>query len=157
MATEPEPIEVAPVEDDEVVRRAVKDDPTHFACDANGALLRLGQSAFNDPEKRPSVDRAVLQPAGAQAARRADTDGVVSLVARDIRNIAGVATFNDKGKVVQEHEVDVRHDPLNNNRAHALVVTAPQIATDGTFKRLKEALCRLAQPRGFDYPPASRR
>ena len=94
--------------DEEVVRRAVRDDLTHFVCDANGALLRLGQSAFNDPDKQPSVDRAVLQPEGAQAARRADTDGVISMVARDIRNIAGVTTFNDKGKVVQAHEVDVR-------------------------------------------------
>jgi hypothetical protein len=134
---EPEPLDISRVEDHEVLRRAVKDDPTHFACDANGALVHLGQSAFNDPEKRPSVDRAALQPDGAHVARRADTDGVVSLVASDVRNIAGVSTFNDKGKIVQGHEVDVRHDPLNNNRAHALVVTAPQITSDGTFKRLK--------------------
>lgn len=156
MATEPQQLPVTHVEDVEVVLRSVKDDPTHFVCDAAGRLLRLCHSAFNDPERQPSVDRASLQAGGAQAARRSPNDGVVSLVALDIRS-AGVHTLNSKGKVIQEHGVDVRHNPLTTNYSHALVVTDPAIASDGAFKRLKEALCLLAGPRGFAYPPASRR
>ena len=155
---EPQPPHaVTHVEDGEVVRRAVRDDPTHFGCDEHGVLTYLGQSAFNDRDKTPSVDRASLLHAGPQAARRLESDGVVSLLTRDVRAIAGLVTNDHRGRPQHSHGVDVVHRPESDNYAHALVTTAPQITSGEVFKRLKESLCQLALRQGWSYPPASRR
>jgi hypothetical protein len=79
---------------------------------------------------------------------------VVPLLAREVRAIAGIYTKDKKGENINPaHAVDGEHDPLPENYAHALIVTAPHAATDGAFKRLKEALCRIAQPHGWSCPP----
>src|SRR2546422_4178243 len=52
-----------PVADDEVLYRAVLNDPPFFPIDANG-MRRVSSMAFNDPARRPSVDRAAFCPGG---------------------------------------------------------------------------------------------
>jgi len=155
MATEPQQ-QVTHVEDGEEIYRSVKDLPSHFAQDSTGRL-KLGSSAFNDPDKRPSVDRAKHCAEGPQSSRRNEADGVVSLNVGDVRSIAGVVTNDKKGKPLQSHAVDVVHHPEDDNFSHALVVTNPDVVAEPAFKRLKEALCLLAERRGWVHVPASQR
>lgn len=146
-----------PVLNEEDLYRSIRDEPQLFGCDSRGALTRLSASAFNDRAKQPSVDRAAMRVGGASESRKAQSDGVVTVVAADVRAIRGVATMDAKGNVVQLHEVDLLHDPEPDNHSHALVITAPHVASDGAFKRLKEALCRIAERRGWAFRPHSMR
>jgi hypothetical protein len=148
---------VSPVLDDETLFRVVRDEPMHFGCDGKGALTRLSHSAFNDPDMQPSVDRAVHRIGGAAESRKSASDGVVALVAVEVRSIKTLVSLDAKGRPAQSHWVDVVHAPEVENYSHALVRTAPQIASGGAFKRLKEALCFLAAAKGWAYPPESAR
>jgi hypothetical protein len=65
--------------------------------------------------------------------------------------------LNKKGVVEEMHSVDVVHFPEQGNYSHSLVKTAPAVASDGAFKRLKEALARIAQSRDWAYRPHSLR
>ena len=144
--------EITPVGDDERVYRAVADLPNCFAMP--GGTLRLSHSAFNDhPDSKPSVDRVAMLQGGPDASRRRPSDGVVVLGIQEIRQIAPVAR-DHKGREVQRHSVDVVHDPKPVNRAHALVVANPEVGSS-VFKKLREALCLVAEPGGWQVKPAS--
>jgi hypothetical protein len=143
--------------DDEVLFRSIPDEVALFGCDSTGQLSRLSSSAFNDRQREPSVDRAALQSEAPSQSRKQPACGVVSLGAREVRDIRSVLTFTEKGQIQTRHAVDVVHAPEPDNFAHALVVTAPTIASDGAFKRLKEALARIAQARGWAFLPQSHR
>jgi len=146
---------ITPVSDDETVFRAIADESQLFAIDAAGNL-RLSGSAFNDRRKEPSVDRASMVE-GAIASRKSESDGVVCLVTGEVRSVKSVVTLDAKQRPICEHQVDVVHDPVENNSAHSVVRTAPTAASESAFRRLKEALCLLANKAGWMYPPASRR
>ena len=148
---------VTPVLDLEKLFRAVRDSPQLFGCEVNGTLKRLSHSVFNDPGREPSVDRAGLRQGGPADSRKSDSDGVVPLVACDVRAIKSVVSYDEKKRPVSHHFVNVEHDPLPDNHSHALVKTAPQLAGDGAFKRLKEALCRIAEHHGWAFKPGSLR
>ena len=141
--------------DDEHVLRSIPDDPQLFDCDGAGSLVRLSNSAFNDRNMRPSVDRACMH-CKAGDARRLPAAGVVSLHVARVRTVRGIVTNDSKGMQKHTHDVDVLHDPIEGNAAHALVVTAPGICSTNTFRRLKEALCLLAQAGGWVVRPGSR-
>ena len=153
METEGKPI--TPVLGEELLYRCVGDTDLHHGCDAQGRLVRLGHSAFNDPDRTPSVDRATLRDDGPQATRFDEPAGVVTLSADEVRSISTVVTFTKQGQPLHRHTVDVRHVPELGNYAHALIETAPHAAGDGAWKKLKEALCVVATKRGWAFPPAS--
>lgn len=155
MATEDR--EVTQVLGDELLFRSVRDGEQFHVCDPEGRLIALRSSAFNDPARTPSVDRASLRAGGPPASRRNEGDGVVSVAACEVRAIDSVVTNDAKGEVVCAHAVDVRHDPVEANYSHALVEAAPQLNSDSAWKRLKEALCRIAQARGWVCLPQSLR
>ena len=142
--------------DEEAVFRAVADGPQLFAVDSSGSL-RLSGSAFNERRREPSVDRASMMQGGAGASRKSESDGVICLIAGEVRAVKTVVTLDQKQRPIHPHQVDVVHDPVDGNAAHAVVRTAPALASDSAFRRLKEALCLLANKRGWAYPPASRR
>jgi CheY-like chemotaxis protein len=73
----------------------------------------------------------------------------------EARSGVSVSTLNKDEKVEMEHAVDVLHRPLNENYAHAQIECAPHVVSDGAWKRLKEALCRIAEQRGWACRPAS--
>ena len=129
-----------PVANDEILYRAVMNEARFFPSDGHGGY-RISSIAFNDIERRPSVDRAALCPNGASNTqnRFRSGSGVLSLVAAEIRQIA--ATHGSTGQV---YFVDVEPVPLPNNPAHAEIFGRPPFDTDKIFDRIKQALSRLA-------------
>ena len=155
MAVDAKPI--THVLDRELLYRSVRDADDHHSCDSDGKLIRLGQSTFNDPERKPSVSRADLCVLGSEASRLAPEHGVVTLSAVEVRGIAGVISNNSKGKLLFVHNVDVVHVPVEENYAHGQIESSPHASSDGAWKKLKEALCQIALMRGWTCPPASSR
>ena len=144
------------VEDVEVIFRSVPDNPIMFQTQSDGRP-HFSTSAFNDRERQPSVDRACLTNGQPVSSRLTPESGVASLIVARARAIQTVRTLDSKQCVVFSHQVDVVHVPLVENYAHAQVQASPTPSTDTVFKRLKEALCRLADVGGWAHPPASRR
>ena len=138
------------VEDGEELYRRVRDQtPAGQLCFQNIAgRVVFSQAAFNDPQKRPSVDRAKLSGNNPHHARVSRDDGIVALQADAIRQIA----LNRHGQAQTMHSVNVIPNPVEGNPAHAVIVTDPA-ATSGIFKRLKEALARLATEAGWRVEP----
>ena len=145
------------VEDDEVLYRSVPSSGCFTIADG---VLRLTSSAFNDPAKNPSVDRAKLCGANPAHTKKKPTDGVVSLTAISVRQIADVVQNDKHGDPILEHEIDVipdavkNHPDLPDNLAHALIVSHPSFANDKVFKRLKESLARIASQGGWVVEPS---
>jgi hypothetical protein len=149
-------MEVSVVEDDEFLYRSVRDDPNCFAI--IGGLCRLSSSAFNDAGCKPSVDRAVLVQNNPAISQKGPEQGVVTLLASEVRAIAPLVQYDASGKNKKSvHLVDVLHAPILVNLAHAQVEASPAITGSGVMKRLKESLCRLADTRGWTIPPESQR
>lgn len=144
------------VEDDEVLYRSV---PNGCFTITDGAL-RLTSTAFNDPTQKPSVDRAKLCGANPAYTKKKPTDGVVSLTALSVRQIADVVQNDKHGKPILAHAVDAIPDPVKNhpalpdNLAHALIVTNPDFESGSVFKKLKESLARIASQRGWLIEPS---
>lgn len=144
------------VEDDEILYRSVSKECFTIA---DGAL-RLTSTAFNDPTQKPSVDRAKLCGSNPAHTKKKPTDGVVSLIANSVRQIADVVQNDMHGQPILTHEVDVipdavkNHPGLPDNPAHALIVTHPDFANDKVFKRLKESLARIASRGGWLVEPS---
>ncbi len=143
---------VTKVADEENVWRSVKDE--RICHSVKEGRLKLSASTFNDPEWKPSVDRVCLTDGDAAKSCKQPEAGVVQLEAEAVRQIK-LATKDKKGNDALSHDVDVQHDPLRENQAHAKVVTAPHVLSEGAFIRLKEALCRIAERHGWVIPPAS--
>src|SRR5260221_556064 len=103
------------VSDDEQLYRCVR----HQYIELEGDRLRLGSLAFTDPLFRPSVDRAKLRSHDSTLTQVDPTDGVVRLIARDIRAIGSVEQRNEKGNLLVQHAIDIDPVPLPDNLAHA--------------------------------------
>ncbi|MFJ1212933.1 hypothetical protein [Burkholderia pyrrocinia] len=145
------------VQDDEHLYRRVPNLPTMFKVESD--KLRLSSSVFNDPEsstgeKRPSVDRAKLRNYDPVQSKTAPTQGIVGLLAADVRLIKDAKKTDDKGNVEYVHEVDVVPNPLPGNDAHALVTVSPTFESRRPFDRLKECLARLAERQGWLVEPS---
>ena len=144
------------VEDDEGLYRSV---PKECFSIADGPL-RLSSTAFNDPSKKPSVDRAKLCGSDPAYTKKKPTDGVVSLTALSVRQIADVVQNDKNGNLELAHSVDVIADPvkdnpvLPDNLAHALIVANPAFQSTGVFKKLKECLARIASLGGWLVEPS---
>ena len=142
---------VTAVEDTEILYRRVPLGQGLYSVTQGGAI-RISSQAFADRLFRPSVNRAMLcdfQPAATQA--RA-SDGVLSLVASDLRAIADVEQPAIPGPGQSHLRVDVEHVPLVENPAHAEIFTDP-VCTKNAFRRLCERLARLAEARPWEITP----
>ena len=139
MSGEPVPPESL-VADTETLYRAVRNDPRFIAIDSDGNA-RISSMAFNDPSRRPSVDRAALCPGGPQETRDRfrPGSGILSLLAGDVRTLT--ATHGGKGTI---YGVDVEPVPLWDNPSHAEIFGRPPFDTDKVFERIKQALTRIA-------------
>ncbi len=134
------------VRDDEVLYRAIRNDPRFITLDKDGTL-RISSMAFNDPGRRPSVDRAVLCLGGPAETRDrfSPNSGVLALIASDVRS--QVATHGGTGIT---YGVDVEPVPLPDNPSHAEIFGRPLFDTDRIFERIKQALTRIAT---VELPP----
>lgn len=142
------------VNNDEVLWRSVFPDEVHSSP---AEPLHLKSTAFNDRSKKISVDRAVIR-VDPNLTKRDATCGIVSLDAKQVRDIGVFKRKINDGTAI-EHFVDVIPDviepPEPPNPSHALIVTKPHNNHDGTFKKLKEALVRIASPRGWVLSPSA--
>lgn len=145
------------VGDEEQLYRRVPNIPGFFAI--KDGRLRLSGSCFNDvtndvAKARPSVDRAKLRDHDPRNAKTAPTQGVVELVAGEVRQIGSVTQTDNKGNVTSVYSVDVLADPLDDNAAHAVIAVSPKFESKRPFERLREALARLAERRGWLVEPS---
>jgi hypothetical protein len=98
--------------------------------------------AFNDPARRPSVDRAALCPGGPAETRNrfSPGSGVLTLNAGEIRSL--IVAHGGTGAIFS---VDVEPVPLPANASHAEIFGRPPFDTDRVFERIKQALTRIAK------------
>jgi len=148
------------VDDEEQLFRRIRDSVAGQPCfRTEGDRVIFSQAAFNDPDKSPSIERQRLK-SNPQLTRIASEDGIVTLRANEIRKLGPIAKLTNKNKPAKDnkgrpitYDVDVVPNPRFGNCAHALVVTNPETTGSGTFKRLKDALARLATEAGWTVAP----
>lgn len=144
------------VSDKEELYRSVRKDINADEYRYDDGELVITSQAFRDSQREPSVDRAKLRDFDPNKSRIDKGDGVVSLIAKDVRQIGDVKskTENDETK----HAVDIKPDPVSNNEAHALITVQPeffgsQSKQKKSFKLLRIALARLATENGWTIEP----
>ena len=148
------------VSDEEELYRNVRGEGAYeYYYDETTGDLVIESKAFLDPQKTPSVDRAKLRNFDPEQSRLQEEYGIVTLVAKEVRQIGDVKTNTDRGKQI-EHAVDVSVDPVPGNQAHALIVVEPDfLGTESkknrAFKLLRKALARLATQRGWTLEPGN--
>lgn len=140
------------VEDDELLFRRVEHRGPGYQLRANREP-RISSQAFTDRKMEPSLDRATLC-GGPESTQGEQSNGVVRLVARMIREINAVEQRDPKGKVEFTYKFDVVPVPLPQNPAHAEVHAAPAYRSKSGFRRLLEQLAWLAE---WEIPPADAR
>ena len=148
------------VANEEILYRRVPSGRHLYSYRADGSI-EIEPTAFDDPECRPSVDRAALCANEPQRTlNRLTTSGldggVVSLIASDIRSIKGIAKNDNKGEPLPDFIIDVEHVPLPENDAHAEIYGNPAfIRADRkkVFRKLGHRLAMLAETRGWEIVP----
>lgn len=146
------------VDDSELLYRAIRAGTDEYRLEADGRL-RFTANAFKDSFCKPSVDRSSLRMEPRDT-RFNSSDGVASLITKDVRAIGSVSVRSPDGKEVKlVYSVDVHHRPIaksdeepRENPAHCQIECAPEIKNTH-FKKLKEALALLATERGWVVEP----
>ena len=149
------------VRNDEELYRSVRGELKAEEYIIENGKFRIRQNAFRDGKKEPSVDRAELNQSNPCLSKKSDTDGIVSLMTAEVRDIGTVTTS------VVVHTVDVTYDPYPKsdpkNCAHSYISVDPDFCDpifdtnskrDRTFERLKVALARLATKNGWTLEPS---
>lgn len=123
---------------------------------------KLSSTAFNDPYHCPSVDRARLRPDPADTQRGPDC-GVAQLLTQEIRAIDTVERTDvpNGQQIAQFYRIDVIEKPVEPgneqgippNPAHAQIESDPELANQKRFRKMKEALSRLADRREWLIQP----
>lgn len=122
---------------------------------------RLTSQAFNDRYKKPSVNRQKLRPDPVQS-KQDETDGVVQLIAAEIRGVTGILHNPEAAADKQVmYKLDVLPRPiavdniegLPENPAHAQIEADPNVETRTRFDKIKDALARLAERREWVIAP----
>ena len=137
-----------PVRDDETLYRSIRGDEEaeHYTYD--GGELTIRPKAFMDRSRKPSVDRAELRGCDPSLSRLDETQGVVSLIASDVRAIK-----------LDVHTVDVIYNPTSENPAHSQITITPECCVttskqDRVFRSLRTALADIATENGWTLRPA---
>jgi hypothetical protein len=137
------------VDNDEVLYRRIPsrlrfDQPLYILRE--DGTIKISSMAFLSRDFRISVDRAKLHDNNPRETQENDDDGVVSLLAKDVRNIAGLIRKSDEGNNVQ-FKVEVEPVPLSDNKAHAEIYAIPAFEYDSRkiFRKLCERLAQLAE------------
>lgn len=146
------------IADEEELYRSVRgrrEDDEYYYDDMGNLVIR--NAAFKDRHKEPSVDRAKFRNFNPSLSKLSHSDGIVSLITKDVRAIGDVKTPTDQG--TKEHAVDVIYNPIpGENEAHSQITVDPAFCgsrnkQDKAFKLLRIALARLATRNGWTLPP----
>ncbi len=146
---------IIPVTDDETLYRRVPCIEGLYMIRADGSV-KVSSAAFSDRYFRPSVDHAELRHNDPRNTQRELSDGVVSVVTRDVRSIDTVAQNDTDGRLIQSFRVDVEHVPILNhptlpdNAAHSEISTNPICPNKSVFRKLLERLAQLANERPWE-------
>lgn len=138
------------VDDSETLyRRFVLDN---YPLDSTGKRT-VSSQAFTDREMQISVDRAKLNVANSELTKQLATDGIISLIAGEIRQISTVQSFDKYQNPLTSYTVDVQPDPEENHEAHAIIIAIPVYSNEKIFRRLREALAIIANNNGVLIEP----
>ena len=135
--------------DEEVLYRCVKHGRNLKVMQPDGTF-KITAQAFADPYHRPSVNRATLCNNDPKSVQFEPEDGVVSVIAYDVRLIDSVVQKDSKGTIVQTFIVDVEHVPETKNYSHAEIFIDPASQSRGVVHRLMERLAYLANQRPWE-------
>ena len=144
-----------PVTDAEILYRRIPCVEGLYVIQAAG-IVKVSSAAFSDRSFRPSVDRAELCYHDPRKTQHEISDGVVSVVTRDVRSIDTVVQNDKDGKTIQTFNVDLEHVPILNdpklpdNPAHAEIYTNPHCPNKSVFRKLAERLAQLANKRPWE-------
>lgn len=143
------------VGDDEKLFRRIPCEMGYYTL-KDGAV-HLSSSAFSDRLKQTSVDRSCLCHGDPSHTQEDPRDGVAILVASEVREISAKGKAFAGGEV--KYVIDVVPDPdyRNGNLAHAIIVPTPSYETPSVYKRVTQALARLAERRQWAIQPADLR
>jgi hypothetical protein len=145
------------VSDDEVLYRRLLYENNHYKIlDSEQHTVQISSQAFADRSYKISVDRAKLCNFDPVYTQKQEECAVVSLVTRDVRKIDTVIERDKKGRDIIKHSIDVIPDKMEENQAHALIVPNPEYRNPNPrslFRKLLEALARLANDREWEIPP----
>lgn len=148
-------VEPTCVDNEEALYRSVRPNSDEYHYDSG--KLQITYRAFQDKNLRPSVDRAKLRLFNPESSKLGTSDGIVTLIAQEVRNIGEVTTrVSDVEN--KKHAVDVIHRPENDNPSHSQIEVAPHFfgssnKQDKAFKLLRISLARLATERGWTLEP----
>ena len=120
----------------------------HYKELPNG-FLEIQSAAFQAGEKL-SADVASINSFDAEKTKRpgCDTDGVIGLIVDGVVNII----MEDQNTGVIDHDIVVKHDPIPDNKAHALICMKPRQnitheisggRTDRAFSQMRKSLAKL--------------
>ena len=147
------------VDDSEKLFRRVPTDGDYLKQTEAG--WRVSSSAFGDKGSRtPSVDRAELCNDDPTHTQSKPSDGVVVLIAREVRAIAPTGRSLVGGEAVPKmirYKIDVIHRPLLENQAHAQIEPSQPYQTGNVFRKVREALAVLARRRDWLIKPEKMR
>jgi hypothetical protein len=130
------------VEDDELLYRRVT--PNHWKPKKDGSGFYLSSQAFADPQRRPSVDRAMLCEFDPAYTQQDSANYVLSLLAGEVRGIDTVVRYAN-GVPVDHYAVDVEPVPIDDNDAHAEIYAhGEQPPNRGAYNKMLEALVQIS-------------
>lgn len=136
---------MADIPDVETLYRRVLPERRQVTRDPDGRL-RVSSSAFDDREMKPSVDRESHCTGGPAWTQQVTDNGVLSLNTGAVRAIDTVVQRDAKGRLVEQHKIDVEPAPLPDNPAHCQIVASPEYRSDSAFRKLRERLALMALP-----------
>ena len=140
-------------DDEDLYRRVPPASGSSLCYQVDNGRVIFKTGAFNDSAKRPSVDRAIFRLFDPNRTRLTSDDGVIVLRAEAIRKLGPMTQSDYRGKPVTKHLVDVSPKPIFfSNCSHAEVNSQPELGSNG-FRRLKDALVRLANEASWHVHP----
>ncbi len=156
------PTEITHIEDaEELIRRV----PAGYECQYDpdsGELIGVPSVAFADRSMQPSVDRRLLLE-DLESAKNLPSDGLLKLIAFEVRAITFAQVINGKVSDTQKHTTDAKHSPIEEgnadalppNPAHSHIEITPQMSKTRFESKMRERLARIALKHGWVARPGT--